>query len=262
MSTLSISLIQSEIYWEDVKKNLESFEEKINSLAGKTELVILPEMFSTGFTMQPENFAEGVDGSTIKWMQNLSRKNGLIITGSLIIKEDNKFYNCLIWMQPDGKFYQYNKRHLFAFAGENEKYSAGNKRLIVSVKGWKINLLVCYDLRFPVWSRQTKGDNPEFDIIIYVANWPATRINAWKVLLAARAIENQCYVAGVNRVGKDENKNDYNGNSMVVDPLGDIIYQKPVEEDIFTVKLDYSTLEKTRAKFPFLRDSDDFRILE
>lgn len=261
MSAISISLIQSEIFWEDISKNLEMFEEKINSLTGKTEVVVLPEMFSTGFNMQPEKFSETLDGRTIKWMQYLSRKNNLIITGSVIIKEDNKYYNSLIWMQPDGKFYHYNKRHLFAYAGENEKYSAGNKRLIVSVKGWKINLQVCYDLRFPVWSRQTKGDNPEFDIIIYVANWPSSRINAWKTLLKARAIENQCYVAGVNRVGNDGNHNLYNGNSMVVDPLGEVIYQKPDTEDIFTIKLEMENLEKIRAKFPFLKDSDEFRIM-
>ena len=261
MSTLTLSIVQTSIYWEDVDKNLKMLEEKINSLSGKTEVVILPEMFSTGFTMKPQNVAETIDGKTMEWMRSLSINNRLIITGSIIIKEDNKYYNRLIWMQPDGNFYSYNKRHLFAFAGEEEKYSAGNKRLIVSVKGWKINLLICYDLRFPVWSRQSKNESPEFDILVYVANWPEKRINAWTNLLKARAIENQCYVVGVNRVGKDENGIDYSGFSMMIDPLGEVIYEKAEVEDIFTLSLDSETLEKIRSSFPFLKDSDDFKIL-
>ena len=231
MSTLTISLIQTSIFWEDVDKNLEMLEKKINSLSGKTEIVVLPEMFSTGFTMQPEKVAETMDGKTMTWLKNISEKNRLIVTGSIVIKENGKFFNRLIWMQPNGKFYFYDKRHLFAFAGENEKYSAGNKRLIVSVKGWKINLLICYDLRFPVWSRQTKNDIAEFDILIYVANWPEKRINAWTTLLKARAIENQSYVIGVNRVGKDESGNVYNGHSMIVDSFGEVVYEKTEVED-------------------------------
>lgn len=261
MSTLKISLIQTSIYWEDVDKNLKMLEDKINFLSGKTEIVVLPEMFSSGFTMDPQIVAETISGKTVEWMKSLSKKNRLIITGSLVIKEDEKYYNRLIWMQPDGNFFSYNKRHLFGFAGENEKYSPGNKRLIVSVKGWKINLLICYDLRFPVWSRQNKNESPEFDVLIYVANWPEKRINAWITLLKARAIENQCYVVGVNRVGKDENEIAYNGFSMVIDPFGEVIYEKPKVEDIFTLELDTEKLEKIRESFPFLKDSDDFRIL-
>lgn len=261
MSTLKISLIQTSIYWEDVDKNLKMLEDKINFLSGKTEIVVLPEMFSSGFTMDPQIVAETISGKTVEWMKSLSKKNRLIITGSLVIKEDEKYYNRLIWMQPDGNFFSYNKRHLFGFAGENEKYSPGNKRLIVSVKGWKINLLICYDLRFPVWSRQNKNESPEFDVLIYVANWPEKRINAWITLLKARAIENQCYVVGVNRVGKDENEIAYNGFSMVIDPFGEVIYEKPKVEDIFTLELDTEKLEKIRESFPFLKDRDDFRIL-
>ncbi|MEO5991869.1 MAG: amidohydrolase [Ferruginibacter sp.] len=261
MSTLTISLIQTSIFWEDIDKNLIMLEQKINSLSGKTEVVVLPEMFSTGFTMQPELVAETMDGKTMGWLKSISKKNRLIVTGSIVIKENGNYYNRLIWMQPDGKFYFYDKRHLFAFAGENEKYSPGNKRLIVSVKGWKINLLICYDLRFPVWSRQTKGESNEFDILIFVANWPEKRINAWTTLIKARAIENQAYAIGVNRVGKDENGIVYNGQSMIVDSLGETIYENAKAEEIFTFKFESSVLDKTRAKFPFLKDSDDFKIL-
>ena len=261
MATLTISIIQTFIFWEDVDKNLKMLEEKINSLSGKIEVVVLPEMFSTGFSMNPENIAETMDGKGIEWLKNISSEKRLLLTGSLIIKEDNKFFNRLIWMQPDKNFYYYDKRHLFAYAGENEKYNPGNKRLIVSVKGFKINLLICYDLRFPVWSRQTKGNSPEFDILIFVANWPSKRINAWRSLLIARAIENQCYVVGVNRVGKDGNDIEYNGDSMLVDPLGNVIYEMKDTEEIFTFTLDYNELETVRSQFPFLKDADDFRII-
>ena len=261
MATLTISIIQTFIFWEDVDKNLKMLEEKINSLSGKIEVVVLPEMFSTGFSMNPENIAETMDGKAIEWLKNISSEKRLLLTGSLIIKEDNKFFNRLIWMQPDKNFYYYDKRHLFAYAGENEKYNPGNKRLIVSVKGFKINLLICYDLRFPVWSRQTKGNSPEFDILIFVANWPSKRINAWRSLLIARAIENQCYVVGVNRVGKDGNDIEYNGDSMLVDPLGNVIYEMKDTEEIFTFTLDYNELETVRSQFPFLKDADDFRII-
>jgi omega-amidase len=169
----------------------------------------------------------------------------------------------LIWMLPNGEFGCYDKRHLFAYAGEDQHYTAGAKRLIASVKGWKLNVLICYDLRFPVWTRQSFRENEnqlEYDVLIYVANWPDKRVHAWKTLLQARAIENQCYVVGVNRVGEDENKNHYTGESMVVDAMGEILYRKENEEDIFTVTLDKSHLEKVRERFPFWRDADSFRI--
>lgn len=261
MATLTISIIQTFIFWEDVDKNLKMLEEKINSLSGKTEVVVLPEMFSTGFSMNPENIAETMDGKTIEWLKNTSSQKRLLLTGSLIIKEDNKFFNRLIWMQPDKNFYYYDKRHLFAYAGENEKYNPGKKRLIVSVKGFKINLLICYDLRFPVWSRQSKSSPPEFDVLIFVANWPSKRMNAWRSLLIARAIENQCYVVGVNRVGKDGNDIEYNGDSILVDPLGNVIYEMKDAEDIFTFTLDSNELERVRSQFPFLKDADDFKII-
>jgi omega-amidase len=257
MSTLSITGIQTNLYWEDKKVNLQMFEEKIQSISKPTEIVVLPEMFSTGFSMRPEKLAETMDGETVTWMKRMAAEKKIILTGSLVIEEDGHYFNRLIWMLPNGQLGYYDKRHLFAYADEHRHYSAGSKRLIASVKGWKINLLVCYDLRFPVWSRQ---DQAGYDILIYVANWPERRIHAWKTLLQARAIENQCYVVGVNRVGDDGNNIHYSGESMVVDPAGETIYQKKDEEDIFTVVLDESHLESIRRKFPFWKDADKFNI--
>ena len=263
MSTLTISGIQTRLYWEDKKANLQMFEEKIVSISELTEVVVLPEMFSTGFSMKPEKLAETMDGETVKWMKRITAEKKIILTGSLIIEENGHYFNRLIWMLPNGKTGHYDKRHLFAYAKEDQHYCAGSKRFIASVKGWKIKLLVCYDLRFPVWSRQRgQGGDVEYDVLIYVANWPHRRIQAWKTLLPARAIENQCYVVGVNRVGEDGNKISYSGDSMVVDPLGEILYHKGDEEDVFTVTLDKSQLETTREKFPFWKDADDFRIVD
>ena len=269
MSTLTITGIQTNLHWENKKANLQMFEEKILSVSQPTEIIVLPEMFSTGFSMQAEKFAESMDGETVQWMKKISAKKKVILTGSLIIsegssidKKETKYFNRLIWMLPNGRCGTYDKRHLFAYADEDKHYTSGTKRLIASVKGWKINLLVCYDLRFPVWSRQSPSGAPEYDVLIYVANWPKRRIVAWKTLLQARAIENQCYVVGVNRVGVDGKKIYYSGDSMVIDPIGEIVYHKKDEEDIFTVTLDNSHLEKIREKFPFWKSSDPFRILD
>lgn len=265
MSNLSITTIQTNLYWEDKVANLTMLENKIKSIKEKTHIVILPEMFSTSFSMNAKTLAEKMDGSAIEWMKRISKENKIIITGSLIIEEENHFYNRLIWMQPDGNFGYYDKRHLFGFAGEDKHYSAGNKRLICSVNGWKINLQICYDLRFPVWARQQHtGDEtstPEFDLLIYVANWPERRSHAWKTLLTARAIENQCYVVGVNRIGKDVNDINHSGDSMIIDALGEVLYHHANEENIFTLVLDKGSLDQTRAKLPFLKDADDFNIL-
>ena len=260
MSSLTITLIQPNLAWEDKKANLQMLEEKINSINQKTEVVILPEMFSTGFSMKPEQYAEQMDGEAIEWMKKIASSKKIILTGSLIIEEDGKFYNRLIWMLPTGEYGVYDKRHLFAYADEHNHYSAGNKRLIAQVKGWKINLQVCYDLRFPVWARQQSPH--EFDLLIYVANWPERRSTAWKTLLRARAIENQCYVVGVNRVGNDGNNIGHSGDSMIVDPLGEILYQKTNEEDVFTYTLHKERLGEVREKFPFWRDADTFIIPE
>lgn len=261
MSTLTISTIQTSLLWEEKSANLHMLEQKIASIEEKTEIVVLPEMFSTGFSMNPSLLAEKMDGETIQWMQRVSRENGIILTGSVIIEEEEKFFNRLIWMLPNGQFGHYDKRHLFAYAGEDEKYSGGNKRLIASVKGWKINLQVCYDLRFPVWARQQKKEgSAEYDLLLYVANWPERRSHAWKTLLCARAIENQCYVIGVNRVGTDGNNIYHSGNSLVIDPLGQVLYHMADEEDIFTITLQKEKLEEVREKFPFWKDADSFNI--
>jgi predicted amidohydrolase len=271
-STLTVTGIQCDLSWENKAANLAMLEKKISGIRERTEVVVLPEMFSTGFSMNPAAFAEGMDGETVNWMKRIAAEKKIILTGSIIAgekeqDEDNTvhYYNRLVWMLPNGQYGVYDKRHRFAYAGEDKEFSAGTKRLIASVKGWKINLMVCYDLRFPVWARQTPKENGqvglEYDVLIYVANWPERRSIAWKTLLQARAIENQCYVIGVNRIGDDGNKIHYSGDSMVIDPMGEILYQKNGEEDTFTVTLDKSHLDTVRQKFPFWKDADKFMIL-
>lgn len=264
MSSLTFTIIQTKLHWEDKAANLQMLDEKIRSISEKTEVVILPEMFSTGFSMQPEKLAEDMSGESINWMKRIAAERKIILTGSLMIKENDKFFNRLVWMLPNGQMGMYDKRHLFAYAHENEHYFPGNKRLIASVKGWKINLLVCYDLRFPVWSRQTNHGSSqeglEYDVLIYVANWPERRSHMWKTLLQARAIENQCYCIGVNRVGSDGNDIYYSGNSMVVNALGDVLYHKNHDEDIYTVTLQKEELTAVREKMPFWKDADSFLI--
>jgi predicted amidohydrolase len=276
MSSLTVTLIQTNLHWENKKANLEMLQRKIESITEKTEVVILPEMFSTGFSMKPEIFAEKTDGETVQWMKKMAAERKIILTGSVMIEDpaanaqERKYFNRLIWMLPNGEYGIYDKRHLFAFADEHKHYSAGNKKLIASVKGWKINLQVCYDLRFPVWTRQSplcsKGEGsearPEYDLLINVANWPEKRSTAWKTLLRARAIENQCFVIGVNRVGDDGNKIFYNGESSIIDPLGEIIYHKNKVEDIFTYTLQKEKVTEIRNQFPFWRDADSFLINE
>ena len=241
MHSLTITIIQTKLYWENKEANLAMLKEKIESIPNYTELVILPEMFSTGFSMDAENLAETMEGPTLTWMKDVAQKNRIILTGSIIIKEDGKFYNRLIWMLPNGQ-------------------------LIASVKWWKINLQICYDLRFPVWGRQTKmpdetqDEAPSYDILLNVANWPERRSRAWKTLLCARAIENQCIVIGVNRVGNDGFGNAHSGNSLIVDALGEIFYHMADDEDIFTITLQKEELEKQRKSFPFLNDADSFTI--
>lgn len=265
MSSITISTIQTNLHWENKRANLDMFEEKINSLRQKTEIIILPEMFTTGFSMNAAALAESMDGPTLEWMKRLSIDNRVILTGSLIIEEEGNYFNRIIWMLPNGEMGHYDKRHLFAYSKEDQFYKAGEKRLITSVKGWKLNMQVCYDLRFPVWARQSppasdKDQDPEYDILVYVANWPERRNHAWKTLLCARAIENQCYVVGVNRVGRDGNEIYYSGNSLVIDPLGEVLYHMADEEDIFTITLEKEKLVEVRSKFPFLKDGDGFRV--
>jgi predicted amidohydrolase len=285
MSTLTITGIQTLLHWENPAANLDMLEEKIKIISYKTEVIILPEMFNTGFSMKPKELAETMDGETVKWMKRIAAEKKMILTGSLMIMENGNYFNRLIWMLPNGQYGYYDKRHLFAYAGEDEEFTPGTKRLIASVKGWRVHLLVCYDLRFPVWSRQAPpfreekgpGDEtpplrkergsggeaisaPEYDLLIYVANWPERRNHAWKTLLQARAIENQCYVSGVNRVGYDGNNIYHSGDSMVVDPMGEILYSKAHEEDIFTLTLQKDKLEDVRTRLPFWKDGDNFII--
>ena len=277
MSTLTITTIQTDLKWEDKAANLRTLENKILSIPGNTELVVLPEMFSTGFSMRPEAFAERMDGPTLAWMRSVAARKRIILTGSVIIEDEGNYFNRLIWMLPNGEYGFYDKRHRFAYAGEDKQYTAGDRRLVTSVKGWKILPLVCYDLRFPVWSRQTpaprrqdaSGQTPqpapdapslEYDILIYVANWPQRRSLAWKTLLQARAIENQSYVVGLNRVGDDGNNIYHSGDSMIIDPLGEILYHGAEKEDIFTITLQKETLTDIRQRFPFWRDADSFSI--
>ena len=263
MSQLTLTLVQTNLHWENKDANLSMLEEKITGLQQKTHVVVLPEMFSTGFSMQPELLAETMEGATVEWMKRIAAQKKMIVTGSVIIEEEGHYYNRLIWMLPNGQYGYYDKRHLFAYAGEDQHYSGGNQRMIASVNGWKVNLMVCYDLRFPVWARQQfdEENNFEYDLLVYIANWPQKRNTAWKTLLQARAIENQCYVIGVNRVGDDGNGIYHSGDSMVIDPLGEVLYHKQDEEDIFSITLQKEQLTEVRQRFQFWRDADSFQIL-
>jgi predicted amidohydrolase len=263
MSSLTITTIQTELQWEDKQTNLKRFEERIFAIPEPTEVVVLPEMFSTGFSVRPAALAERMDGPTLAWMQEIAARKRIILTGSIIAEEDGNYYNRMIWMLPNGEYGYYDKRHRFAYAGEDEQYTAGHKRLIASVKGWKVLLLVCYDLRFPVWSRQAPAaptDDLEYDLLLYVANWPESRAHAWKTLLQARAIENQCFVAGVNRIGNDGNDIGYSGDTMIVGPLGETIYHAASNDEAHTVTLRKEDLAGIRQRFPFWRDADHFSI--
>lgn len=261
MSTLTFTLIQTSLHWENKSANLSMLEQKIMGIGERTEIVVLPEMFSTGFSMRPAAMAETMDGETVDWMRRIAQTKKIVLTGSVIIEENGNYFNRLLWVLPDGSLGHYDKRHRFAFAGEDKEYTAGQKRLVAQVKGWKINLQVCYDLRFPVWARQQSGATPEYDVLLYVANWPERRSHAWKTLLTARAIENQCYVIGVNRVGDDGNAIHHSGDSMVVGPLGETLYHKNTDEDIHTITLSREPLEEVRTKFPFWKDADAFKII-
>ncbi|PJB16394.1 MAG: nitrilase family protein [Flavobacteriales bacterium CG_4_9_14_3_um_filter_32_8] len=276
---LKITIIQSELHWENAAKNLVMFTKKIASINEATDIIVLPEMFTTGFTMKSEEFAETMTGKTVTWMKAQAKKSNSVIIGSLIIEEHEKFFNRLVWMQPDGDFYTYDKRHLFRMAKEHENFSAGNKRLIVDYKGWKICPLVCYDLRFPVWSRNKPIPNPSrregspspfegvggdsaYDCLIYIANWPEVRKAPWSKLLEARAIENQCYVVGVNRVGIDGTNHVYSGNSVVINPKGEKITTVPEHKECTpTVSLSLKELTDFRALFPVGLDGDEFEVI-
>jgi len=255
MQNLKVAVIQSEINWENTEQNRKNFSEKIYAITQEIDLIILPEMFSTGFTMNPSGVAETMEGETILWLKDIAKEKKTAITGSLIIKEDGNYYNRLVFVFPSGKIQTYDKRHTFTLSGEDKIYTAGDKNLIVAYKGWKICLLICYDLRFPVWARNIEN----YHLLIYVANWPKPRINAWNTLLEARAIENMSYCIGVNRIGLDANGHEYTGNSVAYDSLGTQISNiKPNEDITEIITLDKKGLIKTREKFRFLDDKDNF----
>jgi omega-amidase len=261
MHDLTVTLVQTSLHWGDRDKNLGHFDSILENLP-PTDLVILPEMFSTGFIVEPANVAETMDGKTVGWLRSKAADKHCCITGSLIIKESGNYYNRLIWMPPGGDLQYYDKRHPFRMAGEHERFLYGSKKLIVTLQGWKICPLVCYDLRFPVWSKNRMIKNyHEYDLLIYVANWPEVRNHAWKSLLVARAIENQSYVAAVNRIGVDGNGFNHAGDSMVVDAKG-IILSKilPGEDAVATITLSYKVLREFRLKFQVGLDWDEFDI--
>lgn len=257
MENLRITLIQTDLHWENAEANLAMFSEKINSIAEPTDLVILPEMFSTGFSMQAEKLAENMAGKAVQWMRKTAKEKDCVIVGSLMIKEHDKFFNRLIWMRPDGSLAQYDKRHLFSLSDEPTVFTAGNELLIVELKGWRICPLVCYDLRFPVWSRNVE---PHYDLLLYAANWPERRNAAWKQLLRARAIENLSYTVGVNRVGTDGNDIYHSGDSAVISPVGEVLFEQVHNECTHSFTLDFSAQETWRKQLPFLNDADNFTI--
>jgi predicted amidohydrolase len=256
MANLRVSLVQTDLVWENPTANCAHLEEKLASLAGQTDVIVLPEMFATGFSMT-ESGAEIGRGPALQWMQLQANRLGALVVGSLKVKQGTSFYNRLYAVEPSGSYTSYDKRHLFRMGGEHEFYQAGDQQVIVSYKGWKLALFICYDLRFPVWSRNV---GMAYDAAIYVANWPAPRANAWRTLLQARAIENLAYVIGVNRVGTDANELAYAGDSLLVDYKGGLALDLKAENQILTAELSASELADFRAKFPAHLDADSFNL--
>ncbi|GAB4380155.1 MAG: amidohydrolase [Salibacteraceae bacterium] len=269
-SDLNITLVQCDLMWENPQANRYKIEQLLDESSPSTDLILLPEMFPTGFTMNNTELAELPGGESFKWMVRMAKKHAAVIAGSVITRVPNTggsdlYYNRLYWVNPDGTYHTYDKRHLFSFAGENNHYSAGNERLIATVKGWKVCPLICYDLRFPVWSRNASLDGEpidfEYDVLCYVANWPEARQRAWVTLLEARAHENQCYVAGVNRSGVDGNSIAYKGESAVYSPKGEKLYSAGSELNLVkTLTLSRDELISFREKFGAWKDKDTFRL--
>lgn len=254
---MNISIIQSDLHWESPSKNRAMFDEKISEIENDIDLIVLPEMFSTGFSMSPENLAESWQGPTVKWMHRVAISKKVAIAGSLIVEDSGKYFNRLVFVHPDGNIEYYDKRHLFRMSSEHKYYDIGNNRVIINYKGFRILPLVCYDLRFPVWSRNRN----DYDMILIVANFPEARRYAWNTLLPARAIENQCYVVACNRVGKDGNGVNYTGDSQVIDPQGKlIICAKPNVNQTISSKISIQEVQDFRKSFPAHLDSDDFII--
>jgi omega-amidase len=255
---MKATIIQTDLAWEDKDANLSHISYLLNLAGSDTGLVVLPEMFTTAFSMDPSRLAETMEGPTVLWMKEKALSGGFALCGSLIIRENNKFYNRLLFVTPQGEVTIYDKRHLHSMSGEHTVYSPGKKRIICRYREFNFNLQVCYDLRFPVWSRN-RGDS---DVIIYSANWPVVRSHAWKTLLAARAIENQCYVIGVNRVGTNPDGTAYSGDSVIISPKGETLASlEPFAEGVVSAELSREELDRYRADMPVWRDADPFRLL-
>jgi omega-amidase len=254
---LRVTLLQSDLFWENCTANLAMFEEKIATLSQPTDLIVLPEMFNTGFTMQPERLAEPAGLTTHRWLKLMAAQTNAVVTGSYPVSEGGQYFNRLVWMRPNGTFNTYDKRHLFRMGKEHEHYASGTKKIIETINGWRICPTICYDLRFPVWSRNLHVD---YDILINVANWPAIRSHHWNTLLAARAIENQAYVIAVNRVGEDGHGTLHAGDSQVIDFKGNVLYKASHIEDIHCHTFSKNTLDQYRQSFPAYLDADDFEV--
>jgi omega-amidase len=258
MDHLKITLFQGYLFWENIDKNLQNIKLRLSGIREKTDLIVLPEMFNTGFTMNAEKLAEPMNGKSMQWMHSIAKKYDCVVAGSLIISDKEKYYNRLIWMLPDGTFKQYDKKHLFTLSKEHETYTPGRERLIVELNGWKICPAICYDLRFPVWLR---NDRSEYDLLIIIANWPEKRSLHWRTLIPARAVENQSYVIGLNRVGYDGNEVYHSGDSTCIDPGGNVVYYKRDEEDIYTFTISKEEITRNRNIYPFLEDADHFQLI-
>ncbi|SCY47783.1 amidohydrolase [Rhizobium sp. NFACC06-2] len=252
---LRVTLVQADLAWENTERNLQQFDRHLDEIEA-TDLIVLPEMFTTGFSMNPKAVAEPMDGLAVNWLLETARRHDADIVGSVAIAEDGRYFNRLIWARPDSTLIHYDKRHLFTYAGEHEHYTPGQAQQLIELKGWSIAPFICFDLRFPVWSR----NRGQYDAAIYIASWPARRASHWKTLLPARAIENQSYVIGVNRVGIDGNDLSYDGDSMVIDPLGEICFHANVKPTVHQRRLSRQLLDETRIKLPFLRECERFEL--
>lgn len=254
---LTVALIQTALYWENPTANLAMLEEKIAEITQKVDLIVLPEMFTTGFSMKPEGLAEPMNLTTFKWMRQMAEQSGAVLTGSYIVQEKGQYFNRLLWMPPNGEYDYYDKRHLFRMGKEHEHYTEGQRRIIKEINGWRICPLICYDLRFPVWAR---NQGLAYDVLLYVANWPAVRRGPWNTLLQARAIENLSYVLGVNRVGEDGHGVAHAGDSVVIDFKGDLLTDRDSAEKTVIYTLDKDALMSFRERFPAHMDADAFEI--
>ncbi|MFN4147330.1 MAG: amidohydrolase [Runella sp.] len=255
---LHLALVQTDLFWENPTANLAMLEEKITNISQPVDLIVLPEMFTSGFTMNPATVAEPMNLTTFKWLRQMAAQTGAVVTGSYVVREGTQFFNRLVWMQPDGQFDTYDKRHLFRMGNEHQHYTAGQRRIVKTWKGWRICPLICYDLRFPVWSRNV---GLEYDALLYVANWPAVRQGVWDTLLQARAIENLSYCIGVNRIGPDGNDTNHTGGSAVIDFKGEVLIRHYDHGEILYCTLQKEPLDAFRERFPAYLDADDFRLL-